>query len=49
MVPTVSSGPRSSRLAVDETSVILLHPPLPSVDLSAMERERPQNDSLVNG
>ena len=36
-------------LAVGET-VILLHPPLPSVGASiAMERERQQNDSLPNG
>ena len=36
-------------LAVDET-VILLHPPLPLVGVSiVMERERQQNDSLVNG
>ena len=35
--------------AVDET-VILLHPPLPLVGVSiVMERERQQNDSLVNG
>ena len=38
-----------SRLAVDET-VILLHPPLPLVSVSiVMERERQQIDSLVNG
>ena len=37
-------------LAVDETSVILVHPPLPLVGVSiVMERERPLNDSLVNG
>ena len=36
-------------LAPGET-VILLHPPLPLVGVSiAMERERQQNDSLVNG
>ena len=36
-------------LAIDET-VILLHPPLPLVGVSiVMERERQQNDSLVNG
>ena len=36
-------------LAVDET-VIVLHPPLPLVGKSIMmERERQQNDSLVNG
>ena len=36
-------------LAVDET-VILLHPALPLVGVSiVMERERQQNDSLVNG
>ena len=36
-------------LAVDET-VILLHPPLPLAGVSmVMERERQQNDSLVNG
>ena len=41
--------PGPSRLAVDET-VILLHPPLPLVGVSiAMEREHQQNDSLVNG
>ena len=39
----------SCTLAVDET-VILLHPPLPLVGVSiAMERERQQNDILVNG
>ena len=38
-----------ARLAVGET-VVLLHPPLPLVGVSmAMERERQQNDSLVNG
>ena len=38
------------RLAVGETSVILLHPPLPSVGVSiVMERERQQNDSLADG
>ena len=38
------------QVAVDETSVILLHPPLPLVGVSiVMERERQQNDSLVNG
>ena len=37
------------QLAPDET-VILLHPPLPLVGESiVMERERQQNDSLVNG
>ena len=36
-------------LAVDET-VILLHPPLPVAGVSiVMERERQQNDSLVDG
>ena len=36
-------------LAVDE-AVILLHPPLPLVGVSiVMERERQQNDRLVNG
>ena len=36
-------------LAISET-VILLHPPLPIVGVSiGMERERQQNDSLVNG
>ena len=31
-------------------TVILLHPPLPLVGVSiVMERERQQNDSLVNG
>ena len=36
-------------LAIDET-VILLHHPLPLVGVSiVMERERQQNDSLVNG
>ena len=36
-------------VAPDET-VILLHPPIPSVGVSiVMERERQQNDSLVNG
>ena len=36
-------------LVVDET-VILLHPPLPLVDVSiVMERERQQNESLVSG
>ena len=35
--------------AVHET-LILLHPPLPLVDVSiVMERERQQSDSLVNG
>ena len=35
--------------AIDET-VNLLHPPLPLVGVSiVMERERQQNDSLVNG
>ena len=38
-----------ARVAVDET-VILLHPALPLVGVSiVMERERQQNDSLVNG
>ena len=37
-------------LAVVESSVILLHPLLPLVGVSiVMERERQQNDSLVNG
>ena len=37
-------------LAADESSVILLHPPLPLVGVSiVVERERQQNDSLVNG
>ena len=36
-------------LAVDEPA-ILLHPPLPLVGVAiAMERERQQNDSLVDG
>ena len=36
-------------IAHDET-VILLHPPLPLVGVPiVMERERQQNDSLVNG
>ena len=36
-------------IVVDETA-ILLHPPLPLVGVSiVMERERQQNDSLVNG
>ena len=38
-------------LAVDETA-ILLHPPLPLVNLGAsivMERERQQNDGLADG
>ena len=40
---------RRRSLAADE-AVILLHPPLPLVGLSiVMDRERPQNDSLVNG
>ena len=39
----------AGRLAVDET-VILLHPPLPVVDVAiAMEKERQQNDNLVDG
>ena len=39
-----------ARMAVDEASAILLHPPLPLVGVSiAMEREREQNDSLVDG
>ena len=43
------SSASDTSLAVDE-SVILLHPPLPSVGVSkVMERERQQNDSLVNG
>ena len=47
----IGSDSRSSdsRLAPDET-VILLHPPLPLVSVSiVMERERQQHDSLVNG
>ena len=37
-------------LAPDESSVILLHPPLPLAGVSiVMERGRQQNDSLVNG
>ena len=40
---------QAADVAVDET-VILLHPPLPLVGVSTvMERERQQNDSLVNG
>ena len=36
-------------LAVDKT-VILLHPPLPSVGVAiVMKRERQQNDSLADG
>ena len=36
--------------AAGESSVILLHPPLPLVGVSiAMGRERQPNDSLVNG
>ena len=48
----VSRSPTSSpsNLAVDESSVILLQPPLPLVGVSiVMERERQQNDSLVRG
>ena len=43
-------GVQPQNLAVDET-VILLHPPLPLVGVSIvmMEKERQQNDSLVNG
>ena len=42
------SGDRGASAAVDET-VTLLHPPLPLVGVSiVMERERQQNDSLVN-
>ena len=38
-----------ARLAVDET-VILLHPAPPLVDvLTVMERERQQNNRIVNG
>ena len=38
------------RLAIDESSVILLQPPLPLVGVPiAMERERQQNDSLADG
>ena len=37
-------------LAVGETSVILLHPPLPLVGISiGMEREHRQNDGLADG
>ena len=37
-------------MAVSSGATILLHPPLPLVDVSiVMERERQQNDSLVNG
>ena len=37
-------------VAVGESSVILLHPPLPLVGVSIeMERGCQQNDSLVNG
>ena len=47
-VPAMSDHPLSV-LAVDGT-IILLHPPLPLVGVSiVMERERPQNDSLVYG
>ena len=36
--------------APDESFVILLHPPLPLLGVSMlMERERQQNESLVNG
>ena len=39
-----------ANLAIGETSVILLHPPLPSVGVSIwMARGCQQNDSLVNG
>ena len=42
-------SPTGRHLAVDET-VILLHPPLPLAGVSiVMERERQQNDGLVNG
>ena len=48
--PSTTPGrPGMARIAVDET-VILLHSPLPLVGVSiVMERERQQNDSLVNG
>ena len=40
----------TSALAVDEISVVLLHPPLPVAGVSiVMQRERQQSDSLVNG
>ena len=45
-------SPRSSRfnLAVGETSVILLHPPLPLLGVSiGMGRGCQQNDSLADG
>ena len=42
-------GRRAAALAIDET-VTLLHPPLPLVGAPIVtERERQQNDSLVNG
>ena len=48
-VVTIGLGTSRARLAIGET-VILLHPPLPLVCVSiVMERERQQNDSLVNG
>ena len=46
-VPAGADG--KARVAVGET-VILLHPPLPSVDVSiGTERERQQNDSVADG
>ena len=43
----LGSETNTATSAVDET-VILLHPPLPSVGVSiVMERERQQNDSLA--
>ena len=45
----LSTGYRACTLAIDET-VILLHPLLLLVGVSiVMERERQQNDSIVNG
>ena len=47
--PTRRSALHLSRLAIDET-VILLHSPLPLVGISiGMERGCQQNDSLVRG
>ena len=42
--------PMQASLAPDESSVLLLHPPLPLARVSIVtERERQQNDSLANG
>ena len=47
--PAVDKDADGAAVAVDET-VELLHPPLPLVGASTvMERERQQNDSLVDG